>query len=124
MRSLHEPALMSGQVLYPWVPRETRQKRLLGVESVEKVLPGGPASQRKGLGPHSYAQSISTRRLHAHTRVCVCVFRRLMLPSVDTYKDRSIEDNHSRTRDGFPKNDFLGDTVQIFPGQMLDATFC
>jgi len=47
-----------------------------------------------------------------------------MRPSVDTYKDRSIEDDHSRTRDCFPNNDFLGDTVQIFPVQMLDATFC
>ena len=98
----------------------------------EKVAGGGICGEghpRRTSVTEEGLRSPQFRTVYKHTAfacvsVCVCVFRRLILPSVDTYKDRSIEDNHSRTRDGFPKNDFLGDTVQIFPGQMLDATFC
>ena len=105
--------------------REKHDRKGCRGESGKKLIPGGQASQRKGLGPHSYTRFVSLWCLHMwvcvwecvceSVSVCVCVQK--VTAAICGYLE-SIEDDHSRTRDGFPRNDFLGDTVQKFFVQM------
>lgn len=121
MRSLNEPALTRDQVLYPWVPRETRQKRLPGGIREEAHPRRTSVTEERLRSPQLY--TVCKLVVFAYVSVCVrvcvweCVCVQKVTAAICGYLE-SIEDDHSRTRDGFPRNDFLGDTVQKFFVQM------